>query len=237
MEIRLIRLKKRYGETMAVDIPELTIRSGELVGVVGRNGAGKTTLLRLILDLVAPTEGQVLLDGQDVRQTAAWKQQTSAYLDDSFLIPFLTPDEYLTLVGQVYGLDENTYRARLEALASFLDPALLATRTYVRDLSAGNRQRVGLAAALLVQPRLLVLDEPFAHLDPTACQQLTRLLQLHQQQRHATILFTSHHLNEVVGLAQRILVMQDGRIVRDVTEGASAQQELEAYFAGLSKAS
>ncbi|WP_397547128.1 ABC transporter ATP-binding protein [Rhodothermus marinus] len=237
MEIQCLRLKKRYGETTAVDIPELTVRPGELVGLVGRNGSGKTTLLRLVLDLVVPTEGQVLFDGQDVRRTTAWKRHTAAYLDESFLIPFLTPREYLTFVGQVYGLDEATCRERMEALAPFLEPALLAERKYVRDLSAGNRQRIGLAAALLVQPRLLVLDEPFEHLDPTARRQLKQLLLDYCERTGATMLFASHNLEEVSGLARRVLVMETGRIVRDVSVAGKTQAELQAYFAMEAKGS
>ena len=203
---------------------------GGLLGV-GMLGMG------LVLDLVAPTEGQVLLDGQDVRHTTAWKRHTAAYLDESFLIPFLTPREYLTFVGQVYGLDEATCRERLEALAPFLEPALLAERKYLRDLSAGNRQRVGLAAALLVQPRLLVLDEPFEHLDPAARRQLRQFLLDYRERSGATILFTSHSLEEVFGLARRVLVMEEGRIVRDVFAADKTRAELEAYFAMEAKGS
>ncbi len=237
MEIRCLHLKKRYGKTTAVDISELTIRSGELVALVGRNGSGKTTLLRLVLDLVAPNEGKVLLDGQDVRHTIAWKQHTAAYLDESFLIPFLTPHEHLMFVGQVYGLNEAECRRRLEALAPFIESALLTEDKYVRDLSAGNRQRVGLAAALLIQPRLLVLDEPFAHLDPTARRLLQQLLLNYQTQCKATILFTSHSLEEVFGLARRVLVIEKGSLVRDVLVEGKSREELEAYFSPHSKVS
>ncbi|MDQ7041415.1 MAG: ABC transporter ATP-binding protein [Rhodothermus sp.] len=231
MEIRLIQLKKRYGKIMAVDIPELTIRSGELVGLIGHNGAGKTTLLRLILDLVAPTEGCVLLDGQDVRRTTAWKQHTAAYLDEGFLIPFLTPGEYLTLVGQAYGLDKAQYQARLKSLAPFLDPMLLSERKYVRDLSAGNRQRLGLAATLLAHPRLVVLDEPFEHLDPTGRKQFSDLIRTWNTTHAATILLATHNLSEVKDLVQRVLLMEAGRLIYDQPNTPATWKQVHDYFA------
>jgi len=228
MEIQISNLKKQYGQITAVDIPALTIHAGEIVGLIGPNGSGKTTLLRLILDLVAPTEGQVCINGQDVRRTMGWKSATAAYLDEGFLIPFLTPHEYLNLVGVVYGLKETEIQKRLAELAPFLDPSLVSVSKYLRELSDGNRQRVGLAAALLVHPQLMVLDEPFVHLDPEAQQQLRHLLLRYHQKHRATLIFSSHHLHHVVGLAQRVLAMQNGSIVRD---GALSPEFLEALKA------
>lgn len=220
-------MKKQYGQVTAVDIPALTVHAGEIVGLIGPNGSGKTTLLRLILDLVAPTEGQVFINGQDVRRTIDWKFATAAYLDEGFLIPFLTPLEYLNLVGSVYGLQETEMQKRLDELALFLEPALLNAPRYLRDLSAGNRQRIGLAAALLVHPQLMVLDEPFAHLDPEAQQQLRVLLHSYHQKHRATLIFSTHHLHHVAGLAQRVLAMQNGRIVRDVVPSPELLETLK----------
>ncbi len=231
MEIQLIALKKRYAATLAVDIPTLTIRPGELVGLVGHNGAGKTTLLRLVLDLITPTEGQVLLNGKNVRHTNDWKRHTAAYLDESFLIPFLTPGEYLEVVAQIYGLSASTYRRRLAELAPFLDQSLLKERKYLRDLSAGNRQRVGLAATLLVSPRLLILDEPFEHLDPSARKQFHELIRTCNATHATTVLLATHNLSEVKNLVQRVLLMEAGRLIYDQPNTPTTWKQVHNYFA------
>ncbi len=230
MHVRLHHLIKRYPSTTAVDVPSLTLSAGEIVGLIGRNGAGKTTLLRLILDLVVPTEGQVLIDGHDVRRSTAWKMHAAAYLEEGFLIPFLTPTEYLFFVGTAYGLDRSEIHERIAGLSPLIPDSLLTTPSYIRTLSTGNKQRVGLSAALLVHPRLLVLDEPFDHLDPPTREHLKHLLLRLHRHLDTTILLTSHNVPEIADFIHRVLIMDEGRIVRDVSDLTTIQHDLTAHF-------
>ena len=170
MHLRVQNLQKRYGLATVLDLPELDIDSGASFGLVGNNGAGKTTFLRLVLDLIRPSEGQVLLNGQDVAQAQgdAWKGCTGSYLGPAFLINYLTPVEYIHFVGNLYGMSPVQIEEKWEHYRPFFGDQPLDGGEYIRNLSEGNKKKVGLVAALMVEPRLLVLDEPFANLDPTS---------------------------------------------------------------------
>ena len=225
------RLSKHYGETVALDLGDLEIVAGERVGLVGNNGAGKTTLLRLALDLVAPTTGHVALDGIRVGSaTLGWKHRVGAYLDASFLVDYLRPQEYLRFVGGAYGMDADRVDAAIEHYAPFLGEAL--SGRLIRDLSLGNANKVGIVGALLPEPGLVLLDEPFANLDPGARIALEGLLREASEERGATLLVSSHDLDHVVGVCSRVLVLADGRLVRDTPCTPVTLTELRAFFAG-----
>lgn len=231
------RLSKRYGAVEALALGDLTVAPGEVVGLVGNNGAGKTTLLRLVLDLIEPSTGQVELDGVRVGGTdLIWKAQVGAFLDVGFLVEFLRPQEYFRLIGGAYGLSGDDVDARLDGYRGFLGQALDGGR-YIRDLSLGNASKVGIVAALLPAPRLVVLDEPFANLDPGARIALEGLLRRESAERGATVLVSSHDLDHVVGVCTRVLVLADGRLVRDTPSTPGTLAELRAFFAAGGTAS
>lgn len=243
MEIKIENLKKSFGEKVAVDIPEFAIHSGEIIGLVGNNGAGKTTLFRLMLDLLQASEGRVLLTPQaaegaeanaepmDPARTEAWKAYTGAYIDDGFLIDFLTPEEYFDFVGRVCGMDKDAVKTRLADFEQFMSGEILGQKKYIRDLSAGNKQKVGIVAALLSRPQLVVLDEPFNFLDPSSQHVLKNLLTDYNRQTRATILVSSHNLQHTIEISTRIALLEHGVILKDLSNaGGSAEQELENYF-------
>ncbi len=223
-------LVKRYGDATALDVPHLVVAPGEAVGLVGNNGAGKTTLLRLALDLIRPTAGTVAIDGTVVSESADWKPAVGAFLDAGFLVDYLRPDEYFRLVGGAYGLSAEECDARAETFAAFLGPTVRAGGL-IRDLSLGNANKVGIVGALLPRPGLVVLDEPFANLDPGARIALEGLLRA-ERARGATVLVSSHDLDHVVDMCSRILVMAEGRVVRDTPSAPETLGELRAFFAG-----
>ncbi len=236
MEIRIDALTKRFGDKTAVDIPEFSVGAGEMLGLVGNNGAGKTTLFRLMLDLVKADGGRVdyvLADGTTISpaRDEAWKDFTGAYIDEGFLIDFLTPEEYLEYVGKVNGLSRDEVARRLERTEDFAAGEIYGQHKFIRDLSAGNKQKVGIIAAMLAEPQLLILDEPFNFLDPSGQNILKRMLSSYGERSGATILVSSHNLQHTVEISSRIALMEHGRIIKDLPNaGMEAAAELEDYF-------
>lgn len=229
MNINIRELVKRYGETVAVNIGRRDIDQGERIGLVGNNGAGKTTLLRLILDLVRPSEGEVMIDGMVNSNDTRWKPRVSSYLDEHFLIGFLTAQEFFSHVGTAYGLTQGIIESRLEVYVPFLSEDALGGR-YIRELSMGNKKKVGIVAAMLVEPHLLILDEPFANLDPSSRNFLKEsLVKLHQTHQ-TTTLISSHDLSDILDTCSRILILENGRIVHDVATRDTDLKTLSAHL-------
>ena len=232
MDITINQLKKAYGSKVVLDIEQYTIHSGEIIGLVGNNGAGKTTLFRLMLDLLKAVEGSVRIGGIEVSSSEQWKEITGAYLDESFLIDYLTPEEYFYFVGRMCNLNRQTVDERLAAYERFMNGEVLGQKKLIRNLSAGNKQKVGILAALLNNPKLIILDEPFNFLDPSSQSALKQLLVTYNQSTGATILVSSHNLNHTIDISTRIALLEHGKLIRDIdnTDG-SAGSELETYFA------
>ena len=232
MDITINQLKKAYGSKVVLDIEQYTIHSREIIGLVGNNGAGKTTLFRLMLDLLKADEGSVRIGEIEVSSSEQWKEITGAYLDESFLIDYLTPEEYFYFVGRMCNLNRQTVDERLAAYERFMNGEVLGQKKLIRNLSAGNKQKVGILAALLNNPKLIILDEPFNFLDPSSQSALKQLLLTYNQSTGATILVSSHNLNHTIDISTRIALLEHGKLIRDIdnTDG-SAGSELETYFA------
>lgn len=238
--IRIDSLEKRFGETIACDIPSLTINDGDILGLVGNNGAGKTTLFRMLLDLLKPDEGKVVLQfsssGEETvainpADSEAWKDKTGAYIDDSFLIDFLTPEEYFAFLGKISNITQEEVDERLKQYERFASGEVFGQKKLIRNLSAGNRQKVGIIAALFNRPQLVILDEPFNFLDPSSQNILKHVLTNYNRETGATILISSHNLQHTVDISTRITLLEKGCVVKDLpnTDG-SARTELENYF-------
>ena len=229
--ISISNLKKQFGETCACDIPSFTINDGDILGLVGNNGAGKTTLFRLLLDLLKADDGTVWIDSVNPAESEAWKQHVGAYVDEGFLIDFLTPEEYFAFLGKVSGINQQETDERLKMFERFANGEVFGQKKLIRNLSAGNKMKVGIISALFRQPKTVILDEPFNFLDPTSQLVLKHLLQDYAQQTGATILISSHNLQHTVDISTRIALLEHGQIIRDLpnTEG-SASAELQEYF-------
>ena len=229
--IQIEKLQKHFGETTACDIDSLTVNDGDLLGLVGNNGAGKTTLFRMILDLLKPDQGRVLIAGIDPSQSEDWKYSTAAYIDDSFLIDYLTPEEYFAFLAKISSMPQQEMEQRLKAFEHFSGGEVLGQKKLIRNLSAGNKQKVGIMSALMRQPQLLILDEPFNFLDPTSQSILKHMLTDYRQQNGATILLSSHNLQHTIDISSRIVLLEKGHILRDIqNNGEEARQELVDYF-------
>lgn len=233
--IRIENLKKQFGEKTAVDIERFGVKNGEMLGLVGNNGAGKTTLFRLILDLLKADDGLVALKSEQGEifpaESEEWKDFTGAYIDEAFLIDFLTPEEYFQFIGKANNMTQEAVEERLAVFATLMQGEILGQKKLIRDLSAGNKQKVGIIAALLAKPQLVILDEPFNFLDPSAQIILKRLVTDYHRQTGATILISSHNLQHTIDISTRIALMENGHIVKDLpNENGSAEKELEEYF-------
>jgi ABC-2 type transport system ATP-binding protein len=228
--LSIVDTTKSYNGNTVVNVPRLEIATGEIVGLVGNNGAGKTTLFRLLLDLIRADKGQILSKEKNVAATEDWKKYTAAYLDEGFLIQYLTPEEYFYFVGNLHQLSKVDVDEFLQKFETFFDGSILGSRKYIRDLSKGNQFKVGIAACLLQRPELLILDEPFANLDPSSQMRLIRMLKELVEQHRITVLISSHDLNHVTDVCHRILLMEKGRIIKDIDTTADTLQELESYF-------
>ena len=235
MNIIINNLKKSFGDKVAVNIDSFKINSGEILGLVGNNGAGKSTLFRLILDLIKADEGTVRMADStrdiNVAETEEWKDWTGAYVDDSFLIDYLTPDEYFQFIARISGEEPEELLEFLEKFKHFMADEISGQKKFIRNLSAGNKQKVGIMAAMLLQPQILILDEPFNFLDPSSQNAIKHLLKKYNEETNATILVSSHNLQHTVDICPRIALLEHGVIIRDIdNKEGQAQRELEDYF-------
>jgi len=229
--IQISNLKKQFGETIACDIPSFTIDDGYILGLVGNNGAGKTTLFRLLLDLLKADEGYVTIDDINPTESESWKQEVGAYIDDGFLIDFLTPEEYFSFLGKISGMTQEDVDNRLQTFNRFAGGEVFGQKKLIRNLSAGNKQKVGIMAALLRKPKTVILDEPFNFLDPTSQLVLKHLLTDYSKETHATIIISSHNLQHTVDISNRIALLEHGQIIRDIPNiDGSATADLQEYF-------
>ena len=225
------KLKKNFGEKIAVDIEHYEINQGDMLGLVGNNGAGKTTLFRIMLDLLKADDGKVIINDIDVSQSEDWKSITGAFIDDGFLIDYLTPEEYFYVIGKMYGLKKEEVDERLIPFERFMSGEVIGHKKLIRNYSAGNKQKIGIISAMLHYPQLLILDEPFNFLDPSSQSIIKHLLKKYNEEHQATVIISSHNLNHTVDVCPRIALLEHGVIIRDIiNEDNSAEKELEDYF-------
>jgi len=229
--IQVNNLEKAYNGTVVLNVPELKIEKGESFGLVGNNGAGKTTFFRLILDLIKANKGEILSQGIDVKKTTLWKSYTGSYLDEGFLIDFLTPEEYFDFIASVNNLSKGDVKKFMDQFEDFFNGEIIGKKKYIRELSRGNKQKVGIAASLMTDPEVLVLDEPFASLDPSSQIRLKNLLKQLKQEKNLTMLISSHDLNHVTEVCERIVVLDKGNMIHDIKTQEDTLKELERYFA------
>lgn len=229
--IAVDNLLKTYGEKRAVDIAHLEVGDGEVLGLVGNNGAGKTTLFRLILDLTRADRGTASIGGMVTSEGEAWKEDTGAYLDEGFLIDFLTPEEYFDFVGKVGGLSAVEIAERLGGFERLMGGEIMGQRKLIREFSAGNKQKIGIVSAMLTRPHTVILDEPFNFLDPSSQIVLKRMISEYASAEGATVVVSSHNLQHTVDISTRIALMEGGRVIRDLpNREGSASAELAQYF-------
>lgn len=228
--ITVNNLSKSYNNVEVLNIAELAIPKGQSFGLVGNNGAGKTTFFSLLLDLIRPTTGHITSNGVRVDASEDWKPFTSAFLDESFLIGYLTPEEYFYFIGKLRDQNKSDVNAFISQYEGFFNDEILGKRKFLRDLSKGNQKKVGLIGALIGAPEIVILDEPFANLDPTTQIRLKQLIKSETENTHTTFLISSHDLLHVTEVSERIVVLEKGQVIKDLHTNPETLKELESYF-------
>lgn len=228
--ITIENISKEYKRVKVLDIDTLEIPKGQSFGLVGNNGAGKTTMFSMLLDLVRPTTGQILNNGIQVDQSEAWKPFTSAFLDETFLIGYLTPEEYFYFIGELRGQNKADVDRLMAGFEDFFNGEILGVKKYLRDLSKGNQKKVGIVATLIGNPEVIILDEPFANLDPTTQIRLKKILRGLKETNDVTVLISSHDLMHVTEVCERIVVLEKGQMVKDIKTSPETLKELETFF-------
>ncbi len=223
-------LSKTYKSNTVLNIPNLEIPKGQSFGLVGNNGAGKTTYFSLLLDLIRPTTGYIKSNEVLVNESEDWKPFTSAFIDESFLIGYLTPEEYFYFIGELRGQNKADVDALTAKFEDFFHGEILGQKKYLRDLSKGNQKKAGIVAALIGSPEVIILDEPFANLDPTTQIRLKQIIKELTDNRDVTVLISSHDLMHVTDVCERIVVLDKGEIVKDIETSEATLKELEAHF-------
>ncbi len=225
-------LTKKYGKQTVLNIDHLEIPKGQSFGLVGNNGAGKTTFFSLLLDLIQPTSGHILNNEVQVNTSEDWKPFTSSFIDETFLIGYLTPEEYFYFIGDLRGANKADVDALLAQFDDFFHGEILGQKKYLRDLSKGNQKKAGIVASFIGNPEVVILDEPFANLDPTTQIRLKGIIKDLAAKDNVTVLVSSHDLIHVTEVCERIVVLNKGEVVKDIQTSAETLKELEAFFAG-----
>lgn len=229
--ITINNLSKIYENKKVLGIETLEFQKGQTIGLVGNNGAGKTTLFSLILDLIEPTSGSVSIDEEKVNESENWKNKVGAFIDETFLIGYLTPEEYFYFLGELRGHTKIQVDEFLKNFNDFFNGEILNAKKYIRDLSKGNMKKVGIIGALIGTPQIIILDEPFANLDPSTQIKLKNLIKDWSQNLDSTFLISSHDLAHTTEVCERIVVINKGELVRDIQTSPETLRDLEQYFA------
>ena len=229
--IQTTEISKKYGKAEVLNIAALEIPTGQSFGLVGNNGAGKTTYFNILLDLIRPTSGAITNHDIVVSKSEEWKNFTGSFIDESFLIGYLTPEEYFDFIGDLRGMIKADVTSFLAQFDEFFNGEIIGKKKYLRDLSKGNQKKAGIAAAMMGNPQVVILDEPFANLDPTTQIRLKEIIKKLTENREITVLISSHDLTHVTEVCERIVVLDKGQVVKDIQTSTETLKELESYFA------
>jgi len=227
--IRLENIKKTYGLKVALDVADLEINAGQVVGLVGNNGAGKTTMFSILLDLINPNSGVAYSQGLPIASSEHWKSYTGSYISENFLLEFLTPDEYFKFISELHHFSSSDLTNFLNQFDDLFNNEIRGVKKYIRDLSKGNQKKTGIVAALIGEPEVIILDEPFANLDPTTQIRLKTTIK-NLKSPDKTILVSSHDLTHVTEVSDRIILLENGVVIKDLVKTEETLKELESYF-------
>ena len=228
--INATNLSKKYSGQTVLEIPDLEVPKGQRFGLVGNNGAGKTTLFSLFLDLIEASTGKVTINQIDVQTSEEWKPYTAAFIDESYLIGYLTAEEYYYFLGNLRGVSKEEINIWVQEFEPFFNGEILGQKKYLRDLSKGNQKKAGIVGTLIGKPELVILDEPFANLDPSTQIRLKKLIRDEAEKHGTTFLISSHDLTHVTEVCDRIVLLEKGLAIKDIETTPETLKELKSYF-------
>ncbi len=227
MNILLDKIQKKY-KNFSLELPRLEIQSPSIVGLVGNNGAGKTTLLKCILDLVKLDKGAIYIGGLKNDQTDKWLLKTGSFLDNSFLFEFLKPLEYFELIRKNFNISKEDFFKLMNMFKVFLNS--VDEKKIIRELSSGNKHKIGIVSAFINFPDLLILDEPFNFLDPSSQHELVRVIKKYEQSKICTMIISSHNILLINEIASSLLLIEDGKLKFDLLNTVQNQVIMNNYF-------
>jgi ABC-2 type transport system ATP-binding protein len=208
--IEIRGLSKAFGDTLAVEDVSFAVRPGEIFGFMGHNGAGKTTTIRMLLGLLRPTRGEASVLGHDILRDRLAIRRLAGYLPDDYALPKdMTARRFLRYIGAMFGFTGPPLERRIEELLELFGLAAVADKR-LGAFSSGMTQKVGLAQALLNEPRVLLLDEPTAGLDPIGRQELLELIVRLARDDGVTVLFSTHILSDIERVCERVAILHQG---------------------------
>ncbi|HEM4105148.1 ABC transporter ATP-binding protein [Streptococcus suis] len=210
MLLEINHLKKVYKDVTTVDIEKITVREGEIYGFLGPNGAGKTTTMKMILSLVTPTSGEIFINKKDIRNDKKYLNQIGSMIEEPSYYPNLTGYENLLVFQKMVGFDKSNIRPTLE-LVGLADEK--NRKKLVKAYSLGMKQRLALAFALVKKPKILLLDEPTNGLDPAGIHEIRELIVQLAKEKGLTVFISSHILLEIEHIADRVGIINHGRLV------------------------
>ena len=231
--LRIEHFTKRYGEKLAVDDLSLHIAPGEIFGFIGHNGAGKTTTLKACCGILHFDQGEILIDGKSIQADPIGCKREMAYVPDNpDLYEFLTGIQYLNFTADIYGVGKEQRKERIRRYGDLLGMTDDLTLS-ISDCSHGMKQKIALMAALIHEPKLILMDEPFVGLDPVASHQLKQLMKEHCR-RGGAIFFSTHVLEVAEKLCDKVAIIKGGKLVACGTmEEVRGQDSLEQVFLEL----
>lgn len=226
--IEFNKVTKKYGTTTALDNVSFTIKNGQIFGLIGHNGAGKTTAIKILVSIINQTEGQVVIDGQDLMTHRNMLKKKIGYVADTPNIFLrLKAKEYWELMGTAYEISDEQYQTRLTYFTDLFDMSSHADEL-IETFSHGMRQKTFLVGALLSNPDIWVLDEPMTGLDPQAAYDLKQMMKEHAAAGNI-VLFSTHNLENAQELCDEIVILKKGEILYNGTiEELQAQNENES---------
>jgi len=230
MRLDVFNLEKKYNDFI-LRVGEFHSKNPEIVGLVGNNGAGKTTFLKLLLDLILPDKGELYSNEKSITLSEHWKEYTGSFLDEDFLIQFLTPMEFFIFIGEIYNIPDDILNARVSSFNGFLNFDL-NQKKYIREFSTGNKYKIGIVSTLITNPKIIIFDEPFNYLDPTSQNQLVSILKKYNSSENVLILLSSHDISHVTELCSRIIFIENGVFIKDIEniDQINTYKELNEYF-------
>ncbi len=225
--IKITNVIKKYGSDIILNIDELNFQPNEIVGITGNKEAGKTTLFSAILNLTNLDGGIIEINQIPVHNSQEWKEFTNAYLDNKHLIGYMTAMEYFDFIGNIKNYTPEETHNFIQTYRNFLNGELEDSQKFIRSLSKGDQAKIGILAALLGNPHVIVLDDPFKNLDSISQNQLKKIIKDHAKKYDTTFLISCQDQNLVTELCTRVVTLDKGKVVKDVVTKQTSKTFLE----------